>query len=124
MFSYQFYKTFHIIGAFTLMAMLGGIAVHVLNGGTRQSNAGRALLAALHGVALVVMLVAGFGLMARLNMMQTGWPGWVYVKLGVWILMGGMGTIIYRKPSMAKAILVLLPLLGGLAVYMAVYKPI
>jgi len=123
-FSYQFYKTFHILGAFTVMAMLGGIALHVLNGGTRQSNAGRALTAALHGTALLVVLVAGFGMMARLNMMPQPMPGWIYVKIGVWLVLGAMGGVLYRKPALAKPLLMLLPLLGGLAAYMAVYKPL
>ncbi len=123
MLSYQFYKTFHILGAFTVIAMLGGIALHVLNGGTRQSNLGRILVAVLHGVALIVVLVAGFGLMARLNMMQQSMPIWIYVKIGVWLVLGGMGTLIYRQPALAKVFLVLTPVLGGLAAWMAVYKP-
>lgn len=125
MFPLEFYKVVHLVGIFALFTILGGIALHALNGGTKQTNVGRKLVAALHGVALLVVLVGGFGMLARLGIVQGhSFPVWVWVKIGVWLALPLLGTLPYRKPATAKWVLVALPVLGGLAAYMAIYKPV
>lgn len=124
MISYSVYKVAHLLGMFLLFTILGGISLHVLNGGTRESNVGRKLVAALHGVALFVILLSGFGMLARLGMVRGGLPGWIWAKLAIWVLLGAFGTLPYRKPSLAKPFLFLLPLLGALSAIFAIYKPI
>ena len=104
---------------------LGGIALHVANGGTKASNTARKLLASVHGAALFVILLGGFGMLARLKLVQGGGlPGWIYLKLAIWVIMGAMGTVMYRAPKVARWMLVLLPLLGMAAAWIAVSKPI
>lgn len=122
MIAYEVYKVLHLGGMFLLFTVLGGIALHVLNGGTRESNAGRKLVGALHGVALFIILLGGFGMLARLGIV-TGWPGWVWVKLGVWVVLPVLGTLPYRKPATAKAVLLALPLVGAFTAWVAIYKP-
>ncbi|MES2124687.1 MAG: hypothetical protein V4503_08350 [Gemmatimonadota bacterium] len=124
MISYSVYKIVHLLGMFLMFTILGGISLHVLNGGTRQSNVGRKLAAALHGVAMFVILLGGFGMLARLGMVRGGFPGWIWAKLLIWVLLGAFGTLPYRRPSLAKPFLFLLPLLGALAAFFAIYKPI
>jgi hypothetical protein len=122
-FPYEFYKVVHFLGILTIFSVLGGIALHALNGGTRQSNAGRAMIGALHGTALVLILVGGFGMMARLGMANVGWPGWLVGKLVIWGVIGVFGMMPYRKPGLAKPALIFWPLLGGLAAWLVVTKP-
>lgn len=124
MIPYAAYKLIHLLGMFLLFTILGGIALHVLNGGTRESNVGRKLAGALHGVALFVILLGGFGMLARLGMVQGAFPGWIWAKLTIWVLLGVFGTLPYRKPESAKVFLFALPLLGGLAAWFAIAKPI
>ncbi|MEP6591307.1 MAG: hypothetical protein ABJC19_08985 [Gemmatimonadota bacterium] len=121
---YAAYKVIHLLGMFLLFTVLGGIALHALNGGTRQSNVGRKLAGALHGIALFVILLGGFGMLARLGMVRGGLPGWIWAKLVIWVLLGAFGTLPYRKPVLAKPFLIVLPLLGALAAIFAIYKPI
>ncbi len=122
---YAIYRLLHLGGMFAMFMGLGGIALHVANGGTKASNTARKLLASVHGTALFVILLGGFGMLARLKLVQGGGlPGWIYLKLAIWVIMGAMGTVMYRAPKVARWMLVLLPLLGMAAAWIAVSKPI
>ena len=61
MISYEVYKVLHLVGVVCVVAALGGVAVHAANGGQRQGNVVRRVVSALHGLGLLVILVAGFG---------------------------------------------------------------
>lgn len=125
MLSYQFYNTLHVIGILLLVTALGGMALHAANGGTRVTNVARGLIAALHGLGALLILVAGFGMLARLGVMHgAAFPGWVWAKLAIWAILVGAAFAPYRWPALARPMLLALPLLGGLAAYMAIYKPI
>jgi hypothetical protein len=120
--SYNFYKILHIAAVLGVFASLGAVAFHALNGGNRLGSTGRRLVAALHGGGLLLVLVAGFGLLARLDL-ATAWPGWVWAKLGVWLVAGALVSVPYRKPALARPVLVALPLLGLAAAWLAIAKP-
>lgn len=124
MFSYQLYKVVHILGILMLFVTIGGLAVHGMNGGDKASNQSRKLLSAMHGISLVIILVGGFGLLARIGVSHgTGWPVWAYLKVVLWLLLGGSIVLLNRMPQRGKIWFFLLPLLGTLAAYTAVYKP-
>jgi uncharacterized membrane protein len=129
MFSYQFYKVAHIVGLILVMSALGATALHAINGGTRQTNRARGLVAGLHGVGVLVILVAGFGMLARLGVMRGTQPGagalsgWVVAKIVIWVLVAAALMIPYRRPALARPLYLLLPVLGGAAAYLAIYKP-
>lgn len=118
---YELYKIVHLLSAFLLFAVAGGVALYAANGGTKEANALRKLVGILHGIALLGLLVAGFGLLARLGI--GGIPGWVWAKLAVWLVIGGIATLPYKKPELGRLLLWLLPVLGAVAAYLAVYKP-
>lgn len=123
MISYQVYKLVHLFGMFAMFTAVGGIALHVLNGGTRASNTARRLVGVLHGTALFLILLGGFGMLARLGIIQGGLPGWIIAKLAIWALVGFLGMLPYRAPATARWILLGVPLSGVLAGYLALYKP-
>lgn len=123
MISYEVYKVLHLVGVFAVVAALGGVAVHAINGGSRESNAARRVVAALHGLGLLVILVAGFGLLARLDLMRP-LPVWAWGKLALWLLAAALLVLPYKRPQAARGILAVgIPLLGLLAAWLAVYKP-
>lgn len=123
MISYATYKVVHLLGVIALFLALGGLTFHAASGGTRSGSA-RRLVAITHGVALFLVLLGGFGLLARLGISQgSSWPGWIWVKLGIWVLLGAALALPYRKPELARPLWALLPVLGGLAAYMAIFKP-
>lgn len=119
--SYQFYKFLHLIGIVMTIAALAGMSLHVASGGTKD-YAGRKMAAILHGLGLTITLVAGFGLLARLGLMG-GMPGWAIAKLIVWVILGGLPALIYRKPKQAKMFWYLIILFAALNAYLAIYKP-
>ena len=125
MLPYQLYKVVHILGIALVVTALGAMALHALNGGLRRDNRARALVGAMHGVGLLLVLVGGFGMLARLGFRHGGmFPGWLLVKLAVWVLLGAAVALPYRRPTLARPMLLVVPLLAALAAYMAVYKPV
>jgi hypothetical protein len=71
-----------------------------------------------------LVLLGGFGMLARLGITHSGFPGWIWVKLAVWAVVAAALFLPRRNPALAKPLLFALPVLGGLAAYMAIYKPV
>lgn len=117
---YTFYKVMHFIGIFMVFSGLGAQCILALNG-SEKTKPTRKWLGIMHGVGLLLTLVAGFGLLARIG---GGMGGWVMVKLAIWIILGGIGAIAARKQSIAGMIWILSLLLGWGAAFMAVNKPL
>jgi hypothetical protein len=116
--SYEFYRVLHVIGIIVVFASLGALTAI----GGRTDERLRKIAAIAHGVAVAVILVAGFGLMARLKMFG-GFPPWIWVKLGIWLAMAMAVVPLKRKPELAPLLFVALPVLGSIAAWLAVTKP-
>ena len=71
------------------------------------------------GIGLVLVLVAGFGLIAKLDHSYSA--PWLIVKLVVWVALGGVISLINRKPSLAKALWWIILALGVVAATMVYY---
>lgn len=121
MFSHPFYNLVHIVGVILLMSGLGGIALQA-TGGTDRGL--RRVVMALHALGAFLVLLGGFGMLARMGIVEgTGWPAWLWVKVAVWGILAAAALLPYRRSATALPLLLLLPVLGGLAAYMAIYKP-
>ena len=118
--SYQFYKIMHLAGIMMLFMGLGGVFLHAMNNGTKDTNTARGPVAAFHGLGLLFILTGGFGMLARLDI---GFPAWLHPKLLIWVIMGGLLTVGYRMPQFAKAAWIITPILGLAAAYLAIMKP-
>ena len=118
---YEFYKVLHLVGVFTVIMSLGGMCLHVASGGTREFS-GRKLAAITHGIGLLITLVAGFGLLAKLGLMAA-LPGWAIAKLVIWLILGGLPALIYRQAKLAKLFWILILAFGAINAYLAIYKP-
>lgn len=125
MLSHSFYNLVHIVGIILAMLALGGASILALAtpaGATPRPT--RRLLAMLHGIGVFLVLLGGFGMLARLGITHSGFPGWIWVKLAVWAIVAGALFLPRRNSAIAKPLLLALPILGGLATYMAIYKPV
>lgn len=126
--SFEFYRVVHIFGIVLLFCALGGLAVYASltrdakGSETPEQTTTRKRLAMLHGIAMLVILVAGFGLMAKSGLMKS-WPTWIYGKLAIFVVLGAALQYVRRTGQLGRAWLVLLPLVGGLAATLAVFKP-
>jgi hypothetical protein len=124
MLPHSFYNVVHVVGIAALIAALGGMALHGASGGTRTTSGARRLVAVLHGLGALLILVGGFGMLARLELAQgSGFPGWLWIKLVVWGLLAAAAAVPYRRPGLAVPLLVVVPLLAGIAAWAAIYKP-
>lgn len=119
--SYEFYKFLHLVGIFLLMTGLMGVYFTVWSGSSFQGSV-KKFSFAMHGLGLLIVLVSGFGLLARLGL-TSGLPTWVFVKLGVWAFFAIAISLLKRKGQIGWPLYALLLLGYGLAAYMAVYKP-
>jgi len=122
MISYGVYKIVHLVGVLMVFLALGGVITNAINGGS-TIHSWRKPIAATHGIGLVLSLLGGFGLLARLGIVHGGLPGWILAKLGIWILFAILIGVISRKPSWAKPIWPLIVILGATAAYLAGGKP-
>lgn len=116
------YKVLHLLSAFLLFAALGGLTLAALD---RSGNAARSrkLAAASHGIALILLLVTGFGALARLAISNPAlWPGWVWAKVVLWLVLGA-ALMVRRFPGAAALLWWLWPILGGVGAWLALYKP-
>ena len=103
---------------------LAGLTAHASSGRPKEENRTYGGLIVLHGAGAILALTGGFGLLARLDLMEGGaFPGWIWVKLVLWILLGAAVALLYRRRELAMPLLLLLPLLGFLGAALANYKP-
>ncbi len=120
---YNLYKVIHILGIALAFAAIGGVNVAVVNGATKATNAAKKLTSALHGTALFLLLLGGFCMLARLGLATGGFPGWLWGKLVLWVLLAVLTAVPYRLPHLAKPLFVATPLLAAVAAWLAIYKP-
>ena len=104
-----------------LIIHLTGIAMlSIGTGGMFADGKSRKTFASFQGIGLLVMLVSGFGLLAKLHL---GFPHFAMVKMALWVVIA-MLPVIFRKlkTPLAAAILVSLALVGIMA-WLGVMKP-
>lgn len=119
--SYEFYKIAHLASLACLL--LGfGLMIGIFSEKLNPTRAARKWAFAMHGIGITLMLVSGFGLAARLQMFQN-LPMWIYAKLAVWLILGGMVALIKRKPNWRFPIILSINFLVGFAAWLAVTKP-
>jgi hypothetical protein len=116
--SYEFYKILHIIGVLMVFASIGAT---VVKASLKDSSATfKREISITHGVGLLLALVAGFGILAKLGL---AFKGWVVVKMLIWLFFGGATAMAARKPDLAKPLWFASIGIGILAAYLAIYKP-
>lgn len=119
--SYEFYKVLHVSGMVLTLFGLFGLASVLWNDAAPKPGL-RKLWMISHGVGLLLLIVAGFGLLARLGLARQV-PDWAYAKMGIWFLLGAILSLIKRKPRNAPVWIALIFVLVILAISFAVTKP-
>lgn len=119
--SYEFYKVIHFLGIALVLTGLAGVLTVKMSGGSLEGTTKRLVFSA-HGLGLLFVLVSGFGLMARLQLTQM-MPGWIFGKLAVWLILGGIIALLKRKGQIGTPLYLLLIAIFTAAAYLAVTKP-
>lgn len=112
----ELYRFIHVLGLATLFLGFGGIFAH------RGEGKPPRLYVALHAIGLVVILVAGFGNVAKQQIEITS-AGWLLVKIVLWLLLGALPVLV-RKGYVPRPLgwLVALIVAAG-AIYLGIKKP-
>ena len=117
------YRLLHIFSMMLLFTSLGGLLLASRAGVT--TGVSRKTAGMTHGIALILLLVTGFGALAKLGLSSPAqWPAWLWIKALLWLAFGGVIVLIRRSPNASTLLWWLLPLLGALAAYMALFKPV
>jgi hypothetical protein len=123
MISLLVYKFFHLTGIMMVFLALGGAMVHAINGGAKATNQWRKGVGITHGIGIVLILVSGFGMLARLGI-HWPWPAWIIIKMVIWLVIGILTAFIYRLGSAGKSLWYATILLGIVAAILALFKPL
>ena len=110
----NFYQVLHIIGI--SMVFLGYGALLARSMAAPENVSVRKLGSITSGIGLLLILVAGFGLVAKLGYNYT--ENWILVKFVIWLLLGGLIVLINRKPQLAMLLWCLLIAMSATAAIM------
>ena len=53
---------------------------------------------------------------------NTGWPLWIWLKLAIWVVFGAATVVARRASDKAVWLLFLLPVLGAVSAWLALYQ--
>ncbi|MBL7542252.1 MAG: SirB2 family protein [Bdellovibrionaceae bacterium] len=115
---YEFYKILHFASLLLTFTSLAGYIFYRMQ---NPSDEKRKLFAILHGIGLLILLVSGFGLAARLGFMSQ-LPLWVYIKLFAWLLAGAAFALIKRQVLKPMGLYTFVIAIGIFAAVTAVMK--
>ena len=108
MLSYETYKLLHVAAIFLMLSGVGGVwALKAASDGQNYPKI-RKLLMMIHGIAMFLILIGGFGTLARLGI-ATPWPAWIWIKVVIWIALGGLPVLLSKSSRVTKALLFLGP---------------
>ena len=113
----NFYSLLHLTGI--LMVFIGNGSLIGLAISKVDNPEVKKLGAITSGIGLALLLVAGFGLIAKLGYSYTS--TWIVVKMIIWLLLGSLVAFINRKPEWAKLLWWITLLLGLIAVLMVYF---
>ena len=120
MISYLTYRLVHLFGVLGLV-----VAAAALSSRVEPSDAWKKplLVWVTLGTLSLVVLTGGFGMLARLDRLNAGVPGWAQLKIAILAAMMLIAVAPKRRAWARQAALGAIPLLGLLAAIIALFKP-
>tara|TARA_B110000093_G_scaffold32562_1_gene33276 strand:+ start:21046 stop:21411 length:366 start_codon:yes stop_codon:yes gene_type:complete len=111
------YQILHVTGIIMLFMGYGALLGRSL--ANSHNAAVRKLGSITSGIGLLLILIAGFGMITKLGYSFT--EPWLIVKMVIWLALGGVIALINRKPALAKPLWWSILGLGILAASMVYY---
>lgn len=119
--SLEFYTMLHVTGIVMVFSGLVALLTMKISGTPIEGNS-KKFAFLTHGIGLLIVLVSGFGMMARLGLVS-GFPNWIYAKLAIWLYFGGAIALVKRKGHLGWKLYLPLILVLMIAGYIALAKP-
>ncbi len=117
-------KVFHIAGIGLLFMGIGGLCVNAFLGGNKASLQGKGWLQVMLSLKLGLLLTVGTAIPMLLQLGDGAFAqGWVHAKFILWLVIGGLGMMIVKRPHIARWAWIALPLLLAVAAALAGMKP-
>lgn len=101
------YKFIHYLGILFLLTGLGGLIF--------AAKDAIKLATISHGIGLLLILLGGFGMQAKMHL---GFPSWFIVKLAIWLVLGASLVIAKRELLPPVATWLLVVALAGIAAWL------
>ena len=114
------YYLLHFLGIMLVYCAYGILIARGMLGSDSRALRKFGMIAS--GIGLFLILLGGFGLIAKLSYADYTSP-WVIIKVVLFLLLAAMQTFISRKPSLSQVWFWVIFLLGLLATLTALYKP-
>jgi hypothetical protein len=111
----EIYRLLHVVGALLLFLGLGGVLSH-------EPGKAPKLSSALHGLGLLLLVVAGVGVMHK-STPKLDWQPWVFAKIGGWVLLGAMPVLVKRGMLPRAFALLLVLAIGAGAAWLGLADP-
>jgi hypothetical protein len=114
--SLPFYHILHLVAVMALFIGTGTVLAGADNVAARKFGA------MLRGIALLLLVFTGFGMLAKLQLMKSI-PLWAWCKLGIWVIAAILPIFVKRKMLPATAAVFIALALGGVAAWLGYLKP-
>lgn len=118
--SIEFYRFIHVLG-FLLIAVSFGFVASLGSDSHADSAKHRKFVGATHGIGLLLLLVAGFGLIAKQHI-SWPFPWWVFLKLAIWLALAAGLPILRKRPEARIIGLVVCIGLMAIAAFLGIFS--
>lgn len=115
---YSFYKITHFIGIFMMLTSMGGL-IFFSGAGSKNDSWGK-MAFATNGIGMLVALIGGFGVIAKLGL---GFPGWILAKIAIWFVFALLVMAVRRTPYRSSLYWWGSIVLASVAAYLGHLKP-
>jgi hypothetical protein len=110
--THTFYHILHIVG---LALVFSGFGALISKEPCKCSMR-------LHGLGLLISLISGFGMLAKMGIMKS-MPPWVWIKLGLWLVLGFLPVLAKRQVLPSRVVLMIALVIGAVLAYLGYTKP-
>jgi hypothetical protein len=118
--SLDIYRAIHVAGLAMIMLAFGALLIL-----PKEAPRPRSVMI-MHGVGILVMIVAGFGMMARSDppiMAPDSWGVWLILKMIIWLAIAALPTLIRGGTIPRKVAWIVIVALAAVAAWLAAAKP-
>ena len=109
--SLPFYHILHIVGLICVFAGFGAML----------STESRRKAMMSHGIGLLISIISGFGMLAKMGIMKS-MPTWVWIKIGLWLVLGFL-PVLARRGVSPRVVLLIAIVIGSTMGYLGYFKP-